>query len=424
MLKTFFQKLKQVFQDESLRKRVLFIFLILAIFRALAAIPIPGVSESALNNFFNNNQIFGFLNIFSGGGLSQASIVLLGVGPFITASIIMQLLTVVSPKLKRLYQEEGEAGRAQFIQYSRYLTVPLALLQAYGMLLLLTKNSVLQPLTTFDTILNVIVITAGALLLMWLGELATEFGIGNGVSIIIFAGIVASLPPAFIDLVNNFDQANLPTYIALAAVSLLVTALVVYVTEAERPVPITYSRQARLGARASNVSTYLPIRVNQAGVMPIIFAISILLFPGMLLQYLSAANISWASSASAYIESFLNNPWVYAIVYFALVVMFTFFYTAITFEPKTVAENLQKSGAFIPGIRPGRETMEYLADLVTRITLIGAIFLGFIAILPTIIQSMSGITSFAVGGTALLIAVSVVLDVVKKIEAQLSVKEY
>ncbi len=397
----------------------------LVIFRALAAIPIPGVNQIALENFFNNgSQFYGLMNIFSGGGLFNLSIVLLGVGPFITASIIMQLLTVVSPKLKKLYQEEGEAGRAKFIQYSRFLTVPLALLQAFGFLTLLHKQGVVSDMDTFTTVVNVATITAGSILLMWLGELVTEFGVGNGVSIMIFAGIVARLPKSLSELFLNFDQSQIPTYLALFASAVLVTALVVYVTEAERPVPITYSKQARLGQGTGQISTYLPIRVNQAGVMPIIFAISILLFPQMLAQYLSAANIAWAASLYDNINAIINNIYLYAPIYFALVVIFTYFYTAITFEPKQVAENLQKSGAFVPGVRPGRETMEYLANLVTRITFAGAVFLGFIAILPGIIQHLSGLNSFAVGGTALLIAVSVILDIIKKLEAQLSVREY
>ncbi len=424
MLSAFFTKLKHVFQDKAIRKRVLFVLFILAVFRVLAAIPVPGVNEAALQNYLNNNNLASFLNIFSGGGLSALSIVMLGVGPFITASIIMQLLTVVSPKLKKLYQEEGEAGRAQFIQYARYLTVPLAALQAFGFVTVLTKQGILAPQDFFGTLVMVTVVTAGAVLLMWLGELATEFGIGNGVSIIIFAGIVSSLPQKVYQAYLNYNPSDLPNYLLLLAMGALVTALVVYITEAERPIPITYSKQARMGSGAGHVSTYLPIRINQAGVMPIIFAISILLFPQMLMQYLSAANISWASSVAAKLDAVVANPFIYVPVYFTLVLVFTFFYTAITFEPKTVAENLQKSGAFIPGIRPGRETMEFLANVVTRTTLAGAVFLGFIAVLPSILQSASGMSNFAIGGTALLIAVSVVLDVIKKIEAQLSVREY
>ena len=424
MLKTFFSKLKDALKDETLRKRILFILMILALFRALAAVPIPGINTAQLANFLQGNQFLGLLNIFSGGGLVGLSIVMLGVGPFITASIVMQLLTVISRKLKAMYQEEGEAGRARFIQYSRMLTVPLALLQSYGFLTLLTKNGIVGQISSFDFMVNVLLITAGSMLLMWLGELVTEYGIGNGVSIIIFAGIVASLPTAVLNAIVNYDPTQLPNYVALILLSLLVTALVVFVTEAERPIPITYARQSRLGQKSNQVSTYLPIRVNQAGVMPIIFAISIMLFPQMVAQYLSVANVGWAADLANKMNAFLNNTYFYAPTYFFLVVIFTYFYTAITFEPKQVAENLQKSGAFIPGIRPGIETMEFLANTVTRITLVGALFLGAVAVLPVIVQAYSGLNSFAVGGTALLIAVSVVLDVIKKVEAQLSVREY
>ena len=424
MFKTFLTKLKHVFADKTLRKRVLFVFIALAIFRALASIPIPGVNQAALDNLMNSNQFFGLMNMFSGGGLKNLSIVLLGVGPFITASIIMQLLTVVSPKLKKLYQEEGEAGRVKFIQYSRFLTVPLSILQAYGFVVLLTKQGIVAPQDLFGTVVNVAVITAGAMLLMWLGEIVTEYGVGNGVSIIIFAGIVSNLPSAIMQAWANYNPNDLPMYLGILATSAIVTALVVYVTEAERPVPITYSKQARMGSSAGHVSTYLPIRVNQAGVMPIIFGISILLFPNMVTQYLSAANVSWAVKWAPKVQAMIADPYIYIPTFFVLVVVFTYFYTAITFEPKTVAENLQKSGAFVPGIRPGRDTMHYLANLVTHITFAGAVFLGFIAVIPAIVQNLSGMQSFVVGGTSLLIAVSVILDVIKKIEAQLSVREY
>ncbi len=424
MFAEFTRKVKHVFTDKTLRKRVLFILFALALFRALASVPIPGVHTDKLAEFFTDNQFLGLMDIFAAGGLSNISIVLLGVGPFITASIVMQLLTVVSPKLKALYQEEGDAGRQKFIQYARLLTVPLATLQAYGFLVFLMKNGVVSELSTYEMIVNTATIAAGSILLMWLGELVTEFGIGNGVSIIIFAGIVATLPTALYNAVFNFDQTQIPTYLALLFASVIVTAFTVFVTEAERPIPIHYTKQARLGQKASAISTYLPIKVNQAGVMPIIFAISVLLFPQMLFQYLSAFGSETAANWADKLNTMYNDVYIYASVYFVFVVAFTYFYTAITFEPKTVAENLQKSGAFIPGIRPGAQTMEYLANVVTRITLFGALFLGFIAILPVVVQNMTGLSGFALGGTALLIAVSVVLDVIKKIEAQLSVREY
>jgi len=350
---------------------------------------------------------------------------MLGVGPFITASIIMQLMTVLSPRIKSLYQEEGEAGRAQFAQYSRYLTVPLAFMQAYAFFTLLQQNGIVTPATYGDTLLNVLVIATGSLLLMWLGELITEFGIGNGVSLIIFAGIVASLPSAVAQLLFTFDISQLPTYVGFVAAGIVVVAGVVFVTEAERPIPITYARESRGGRTASSsIATYLPLRVNQTGVIPIIFALSILLFPQMIAAFFVNSSTGVLATVANAITNGLANHWVYGSLYFLLVVFFTYFYTAITFEPKRIADNLQKSGAFIPGVRPGEHTTEYVGDIVTRITLFGALFLGCVAVLPVVMQGITGIATLTIGGTALLIAVSVILDIVKRIEAQISIREY
>jgi len=424
MIETFIRKLKLVWRDEVLLRRVLFVFIALLLFRILATIPIPGVDAQALQVFFSNNQFLGLLNIFSGGGLSNLSIVMLGVGPYITAAIVMQLLTVLFPKLKAMYQEEGEAGRARFMQYSRYLTVPFAFIQGFAFLLLLRQSGILPQLDFFGTLTNVIIIAAGSLLLMWIGELITEFGVGNGVSLIIFAGIVASLPSAISQLVFTFDVSQIPLYLGFLIVAALVTAGVVFITEAERPIPITYSRQIRGQRVMGGVSTYLPLRVNQAGVMPIIFALSILLIPQMLATFLATTAIPFLASASSLIVRFLSSLWAYGALYFLLVVVFTYFYTAITFEPNQVAKNLQQRGAFIPGIRPGNNTSMYLANIITRITLVGALFLGGIAVLPIVMQGITGIATLTIGGTALLIAVTVVLDVVKKIDAQTSIREY
>lgn len=424
MFDTFFQKLKLIFKDEALRRRILFVLGALIVFRILAIIPIPGIDALRLDEFFNNNQFLGLLNIFSGGGLSNLSIVMLGVGPFITASIIMQLATVISPKLKALYQEEGEAGRAKFTQWSRYITVPLAFLQAFGFLTLLQQNGIVADLAFGAFMTNVVVIAAGSILLMWIGELITEFGIGNGVSLIIFAGIVASLPSTLSQLIFTFDVSQVPLYLGFAIAAVAVTAGVVFITEAERPIPITYARQTRGMKQYGGISTYLPLRVNQAGVIPIIFALSILLFPQMIAAFLSGSTIPYVGAIADAITRGLANQWVYGSLYFLFVFFFTYFYTAVTFDPKQIANNLQKSGAFIPGVRPGRNTSEHVANILTRITLVGALFLGVIAVLPIGMQAVTGITTLAIGGTALLIAVSVVLDVVKKIEAQISIREY
>lgn len=425
MFEAFIRKLKIVVEDSALRNRVLFALGALLVFRLLATIPIPSVDSQGLQAFLANNQFFGLLNIFSGGGMSNLSIVMLGVGPYITASIVMQLSTVLVPKLKEMYQEEGDSGRARFMQYSRYLTVPLAFLQGFAFLLLLRQNGVIAELDYMTTVVNVIIIAAGSMLLMWIGELITEYGVGNGVSLIIFAGIVSSIPTQIAQLFFAFDLTQLPTYIALGAGVIAITAGVVFITEAERPIPVTYARRVRGAKVLGGVSTYLPLRVNQSGVMPIIFALSLLLFPQMIASFLAASvsNPMIQGAAQAVVNT-INNQWFYGVMYFLLVFVFTYFYTAITFEPNQIAKNLQKNGAFIPGVRPGQNTAEYLGNIITRITLVGALFLGGIAVLPIIVQGITGITAITIGGTALLIVVSVVLDVVKKIDAQTSIREY
>jgi preprotein translocase subunit SecY len=421
----FLGKLKLVFQDKTLRNRLLFIAVALVVFRALSSIPIPGIDLEKLNTFFSGNQFFGFLNMFSGGGMSKLSIVMLGVGPYINSSIIMQLLTMIFPKFKQMYHEEGEIGRKKFSQYSRLLTVPIALAQGFGLLALLGKSGVLDNMTSIDLATNIVVVTAGAMFMMWLGEIMTEFGIGNGTSLIIFAGIVASLPTMLTQTYLNFNVADIPMYLAFLVVGLIVIYAVVFITEAERPIPVTYAKRVRGAKVYGGVSTYLPLRVNQAGVIPIIFGVSILLLPQMLFQFLAkvATNVT-LQSVSEKIVTFLSNNWIYGVSYFLLVFLFTYFYTAVTFDPHAISENLQKSGAFIPGVRPGQSTSEYLSKVLTRITLVGATFLGLIAVLPMIVKGVTGISSIALGGTALLIVVSVVIDLIKKVEAQISMREY
>jgi preprotein translocase subunit SecY len=424
-MNTFVHKLKLIFTEPALRNRILFVLGALVVFRALATIPIPGVDETVLQQFFDNNQFLGLLNIFSGGGLSNLSIVMLGVGPFITASIIMQLLTVMSPQLKSLYTEEGEAGRARFTQYSRLLTLPLAILQGFGFLTLLQSQGVLTGLSTFDFIVNIVLIVAGSMLLMWIGELITEYGIGNGVSIIIFSGIVATLPSTVSQLLFSYDPSQLPLYIGFGLVALGIIYAVVFMTEAERPVPITYAKQSRGGATYGGSSSYLPLRLNQAGVIPIIFALSILLFPTMVLNILTAfPSLTWVTGANEAVQGFMANQIWYGATYFFLVFIFTYFYTAVTFDPDGIAKNLQRNGAFIPGIRPGAHTVEYLGALITRLTLVGATFLALVAVLPIGMQLATGVAALAIGGTAVLIVVSVVLDLIRRLDAQLSLREY
>lgn len=420
----FFQKLKMLFSDKTLRMRILFIFFALIVFRALASIPIPGVDTARLSELLSSNQFLGLLNIFSGGGLTTLSIMMLGVAPYITGSIIMQLSTILSKRLKALYHEEGDAGRKRFSQYSRLLTVPLAITQGFGLILILVRQNVIAPLSLFDWVVNISVVVAGSLLLMWIGELISEFGIGNGVSIIIFAGIVAVLPSTLAQLAFSFDVSQIPLYIGFIAAAVAIVAGVVFVTESERPIPVTYAKRVRGQKLYGGVSTYIPLRVNQAGVIPIIFALSILLLPQMVAGFLAQSGNDALRGAAEAVVSFLNNGWFYSIFYFVLVFLFTYFYTAVTFDPHAIATNLQKGGAFIPGVRPGVATSDHIAHILTRITFVGASFLGFIAVLPLVMRAITGITALAVGGTALLIVVSVVIDLIKKIDAQLSLREY
>jgi preprotein translocase subunit SecY len=417
-------RLKIIFKDPDLRKKIFFVLFILVLFRLGASIPIPGIDQIRLHSFLAGNQFFGLLNIFSGGGLSNLSIVMLGVAPYITATIIMQLLTMIFPKLKEIYHEEGEAGRQKFNQYSRILTIPLAALQGFGLLSLLEREHVLLNLSLFGRLTNIIIVITGSLLLMWLGELISEKGIGNGVSLLIFAGIVASIPSTAQQILFTFDISQIPMYIMFLIAAICIIAGVVIITEAERPIPISYAKQVRGTRMYGGASTHLPLRVNQAGVIPIIFAISILLFPQMIVNLLANIHAGFVQSIAKGLSVFISNLWVYGVLYFILVFVFTYFYTAVTFDPEAISTNLQKSGAFVPGIRPGRPTAEHISKILNRITLVGAVFLGLIAVLPLGMRAITGVSALALGGTALLIVVSVVLETIKQIEAQVVMREY
>lgn len=413
-----------VFKIPDLRNKLLVVGFLLIVFRLFAAIPIPGIDLIRLREFLGSNQLLGFLNVFSGGTLSNLSIMMLGVGPYITATIVMQLLTMIFPRLKVMYYEEGAAGRAKFNRVSRLITVPLAGLQAYGFLNLLRSQNVIANLGLGATLQNVLIVTAGTVILMWLGELITEQKIGNGTSLIIFAGIVSELPKAVRSAVAAYDPSMLPTFGVFAVLSILVIAGVVFVNQGERKVPVSYSKRVRGNKVYGGAMSYLPLRVNQAGVIPIIFAISILLFPQFFAQIISVVSTDWSLRLNELVSKLLNNQLVYGILYFVLVVIFTYFYTAVTFDPKEISKNLQQSGGFVPGIRPGDPTGEFLAKLTNRITLFGAIFLGLVAILPILTRGVTGIATLTIGGTALLIVVSVVLETMKQLEAQLIMREY
>jgi len=423
-MNVFLKKLEILVRDRFLRTRVLFILGIFAIFRLLSTIPIPGVDVAALQNFLQGNQFFGLLNIFSGGALSQLSIVMLGTGPFITGSIIIQLLTILSPKLKDMYHHQGEIGRKKFNQVSRLITIPIAALQGFGLLALLTQQGIIQNLGIVGTITNLIIVISGAMLTMWLGELISEYGFGNGVSLIIFAGIVASIPSNISQLIFTYTPSQLPTYIGLLVAIIVLVAGIIYIAEAERPLPVIYAKHSRGGQTYGGTASYIPLRINMAGVMPIIFGISILLFPRMIANFFMVASNATLQRIGNIVNDIFNNGWFYGITYFILVFLFTYFYTAITFDPESMADNLQKGGAFIPGVRPGMATREYIGMVVNRITLVSALFLAVLAIIPTIVQSATGITSFALGGTSILIVVGVISDLINKLDAQIAMREY
>lgn len=417
-------KILQIFKRPDLRNKVLFIFFLLAVSRLVSSIPIPAVDASQLKDFFAQNQFFGLISSFTGGSLSTLSIAMLGLGPYITGSIIMQLLTMIFPALEQMYKYEGEAGRMRFNQYSRLLTVPLAALQGYGFLVLLSRQNIIGQLGPIEWATAISVIVAGSVFLMWLGELISEKNLGNGVSLLILAGIVAGFPASIQQTLFTFDASQLFTYIGFIIVALIVIVGVIYISEAQRNIPINYARRVRGMKMYGGVSTYLPMRVNNAGVIPIIFALSLLLFPGMIGSFFAGSGIPVVSKIATFFTNFAQNHLWYSIAYFCLVVLFTYFYTAVTFDPKSISENIQKQGGYIPGIRPGAMTAQFLNHLLNRVTLVGALFLGLIAVLPNIVQGVTGITTFTVGGTSILIVVSVALEIMKQVDAQLSMYEY
>ncbi|MEK9180075.1 MAG: preprotein translocase subunit SecY [Patescibacteria group bacterium] len=418
------QRFLQIFKIPDLRNKVLFVAGLLVFYRLLAAVPIPDIDASRLSQYFGSNQFLGFLNFFSGGGLSNLSVVMLGVGPYITATIIMQLLTIIFPKFKEMYYEEGERGKAKFNQWSRLLTVPLAFVQAYGFLTLLISQGVIDRPDLFDMVRNVLVITAGSMIALWLGELISEQKIGNGISLLILAGIVAGIPGAVGLALASYTPGLLPTYIGFVIIAVLVIAGVVYLNEGERKIPVAYAKRVRGMKMYGGAQSYLPLKINQAGMIPLIFAISVLLFPQFIAQAASVVSPDIAVRLNDIITRFLNNQLFYGIFYFGLVFVFTYFYTAITFNPEEVSKNLQRSGGFVPGVRPGESTTAFFSGIVNRITFFGATFLGLIAILPIIIQQLTGVQVLTISGTALLIVVAVALETMRQVNSQLTVREY
>ncbi len=433
-------KIVQIWKLKDLRNKILYTVLLLVIFRILAHVPMPGVNLDELRQFFSKNQIFGLLNLFSGGAMRNFSLVMMGVGPYITSSIIFQLLQMIVPQLEAL-SKEGEYGKKKINYYTRIATVPLAIMQSYAMVFLLKSQGVIGQWSIMTLVTTLIALTAGTVLLMWLGELISENGIGNGISLIITLGILGGLPaglrntlailnpgsvenPAALLDPSQWDAGGLIKIIIFLVLAVLVIAAIVFVNEGERQIPVTYARRVRGMRSYGGVDTFLPLKVLMAGVIPIIFAMSMMIFPGVIGKFFELAKSAWLSSAAKFVVNLFQNNTFYSAAYFVLVILFTYFYTSVVFHPDKVSENLQKQGGFIPGVRPGQETAHYLKLILNRITLIGAVFLGLIAILPFIVQSITNISTLALGGTGLLIIVSVLLETTRQIKAQLVMRTY
>jgi preprotein translocase subunit SecY len=422
------EKILAIFRNSlkspDVRRKILFTALIFVVARIFAHIPVPGVNIAQLQALFSQNQFLSLLDVFSGGTLANFSIMALGLNPYINASIILQLLTMVFPKLEAM-QKEGEAGRQKINQYTRMLTVPLAALQAVGMYALLRNQSLISNLNIISLISLMVTMTAGTMLMVWLGELITEKGVGNGISLLIFAGIVSRLPVLFTQTATTVNAQNFFNIFVFAAMAIFVIASIVIINEATRQITVFYAKQVRGNKMYGGQSTHLPLRLNQAGVIPIIFAVSLVLLPSLIANYLVVAKNPILHTIGASITIWLNpSGFLYNAIYFILVVGFTYFYTAVVFNPKKISEEIQKYGGFIPGIRPGTPTAHYLNYILTRITLAGAMFLGFIAIFPVVAKYFTNMSNLVLGGTGILIVVSVVLETIKAIEAQLVMRNY
>ncbi len=421
-----FDKLFRAWKIKNIRNRILFVLGMLVIFRFVAHIPIPGVNLENLRNFLGGNQILGLLNVFSGGTMQNFSVVMIGIAPYITSSIIFQLLTMIIPKLEEM-SKEGEAGQQKINMYTRLLTVPLAFMQSYGMIKLLNSNStspILTDLTFWKLLLIMTTISAGTIFLMWIGEMISEKKIGNGISLLIFAGIIAALPGVVRNSIINYTSADFYTFVLFGIIAIITVVGVVFINEGQRNIPVNYAKQVRGNKTYGGSSSHLPLRVNMAGVIPIIFAISLVLLPSMIAQFFVNAQSAWLVSLATGTINLFQNQIFYGAFYFLLVFGFTYFYTAVVFHPQKISENLQRQGGFIPGIRPGKETEKYLNKTMNRINLTGASFLALIAILPLILQGVLGTQNLSLGGTSLLIVVAVAIEISKQIDAQLTMHAY
>ncbi len=418
------EKLKLLWRDPLLKRKLLFTLFIFFVYRLFAFVPVSVIDLTKLRALFASNQFLSLLDIFSGGTLINFSVLALGLNPYINASIIMQLSTMLFPKLEAL-QKEGDYGRAKINQYTRFLTLPLTLVQAVGIYVLLKGQQVVGALPPLEFVAFVVTLAAGSFILIWFGELITEFGLGNGISLLIFGGIVSRIP---LIAAQTFQTATQEVILNIAVFLVLgvgVVAAIVFINEAVRRIPVYYARRVRGNRMYGAQNNYLPLKLNQAGVIPIIFAVSFVLLPQMLGNFLVyVKNPVVASVASFLVTAFNPAGFFYNFFYFFLVIGFTFFYTIVVFSPKKISEEIQKNGGFIPGIRPGEATRAYLQVIVYRITSFGALFLGTIAILPAILSTLTGLPNLVIGGTSILIVVTVVLETFKTVEAQLVMRSY
>jgi preprotein translocase subunit SecY len=412
------------FKIKELRQKIFITIFLVVIFRIIAHIPVSGVDLAALQALFASSQLLGLLDVFSGGTLVNFSIISLGLNPYINASIIVQLLTMIFPKLEEL-SKEGDFGRQKINQYTRMLTIPLAVIQSIGMFFLLRNQGVLGGVTPIQMASIIVGMVAGTMILMWIGELISEYGIGNGISLLIFAGIVSRLPVVLTQTASVVDQVQILNILVILAVGLFTIFGIVFIIEGRRQITIQYARRFTGGKERGGTQTYLPLRVNQAGVIPIIFAVSLVLIPSFAGGYMAQLPQPQLSSLGRWLSvNFQPNGITYNLVYFLLVVGFTYFYTAVIFNPVKIADEIKKYGGFIPGIRPGIATAAYLNYILVRITLAGALFLGAIAILPSILSKATGVTTLVLGGTGLLIVVSVIMDTAKQFESKLIERNY
>lgn len=413
----------RIWKTKEVRNSLLYVVLMLVLFRVIAHIPVPGIDASAIKDVFSGNQFFGLLNIFSGGTLENFSVVAMGVMPYITSSIIFQLLAMIIPQLEEMQKEEQ--GRQKINQWTRLLTIPLAFVQGYGLTLLLSQGGTfLVGASVWTLFFAISSMVTGTIFLMWVGELISEKNVGNGISIIILAGIIAGLPTFLGQSLSVYDKSQLVTLIIFIAVVIFTIVSIVIMNEAQRDIPVQYARHVRGARLAGAVSSHMPLRLNMGGVIPIIFAISIVLFPSMIAQFFVNARTESLRNIATWTLQIMQNQWIYGILYFVLVFIFAYFYTAVIFHPENVAENIQKQGGFIPGIRPGKNTSDYLSWVVNRLLFVGASFLALIAILPLLVQAFTGNTNLVIGGTSVLIIVAVIIDSVKQVESQLTMREY